>query len=438
MPSAPLKSTAKRWKQAPTPNQKYRDRKRITLPTGTKRDVVGYGPTKKAATQDLYEKIQRLELENPSGGTITMTQLMARVLRHKKVVKGRKRRTLHADAYTYRKHIKPHIGQASITTVTLDDLRGIQQRIVSRKKYRTAELVTILLKNMFSFAVKTYRPQIRTGELHLVNIAEDLDTISRPESARKKTTRPWTDAELQAFLHEAKTRYEKSTSNLLYPVFHTAVAAGLRRGELLGLKRSSLKSRTLEIETRKRRQFYLEITEQLVYYDGKYHQETPKTAAGVREVPIGLTLARALRSRMLKIDRVATNNPAWVPNDLMFPSYKGTPISTRNLYRARDEIVKKLELPSVTLHELRALYATYVTRDLIQRGKYSPKIVQALLRHTHANVALQFYTRVIDEDFAGATFDPKPKKMTDSGATSDNSLDISGKDEDAESVETAS
>lgn len=436
--SHPLKSTAKRWEQAPTPNQKYRDRKRITLPTGEKKDVVGYGPTKKAATQDLYEKIELLRLENPSAGTITMTQLMARLLRHKKVVKGRKRRTLHSDAYTYRKHIKPYIGQTPITDVALDDLRAIQQRVLSRKKYRTAELVTILLKNMFSFAMKTYRQQIRAGELHLVNVAEDLDSINRPESSKKTKERPWTDAELQAFLHEARERYEKSISNLLYPVFHTAVAAGLRRGELLGLQRSALKSRYHQVDGRKHRQFYLAITEQLVYYDGKYHSESPKTSAGVREVPIGLTLARVLRSHMHKIDRVAKKNKDWIPNNLMFPSYKGSPIATRNLYRARDQIVKKLGLPHVTLHELRALYATYVTRDLIRRGKYSPKIVQALLGHTHANVALEFYTKVIDADYAGATFDPKPAKMPDSEATSDKSLDISSTKKDAEPVDSAS
>lgn len=64
--------------------------------------------------------------------------------------------------------------------------------------------------------------------------------------------------------------------------------------------------------------------------------------------------------------------------------------------------------------------------------------MQTLLGHTHPNVALQVYTLVTEEDFAGATFDPTPEKMADSEATSDISLDISEKEKDADPVEAAS
>ena len=53
-----LRSNAKLWPQAPGPNQKYRDRQRIQLPDGSKEDLVGYGRTKRAATEDLIAKAQ--------------------------------------------------------------------------------------------------------------------------------------------------------------------------------------------------------------------------------------------------------------------------------------------------------------------------------------------------------------------------------------------
>jgi hypothetical protein len=45
---------------------------------------------------------------------------------------------------------------------------------------------------------------------------------------------------------------------------------------------------------------------------------------------------------------------------------------------------------------------------------------------------------LIEEGLAGATYDPKPAKMPDSGATSDISLDIPKKAKDADPVESAS
>ena len=76
------------------------------------------------------------------------------------------------------------------------------------------------------------------------------------------------------------------------------------------------------------------------------------------------------------------------------------------MYRARDKLVIELDPPSVTLHELCDLYGTYVTPDLVQKGKYSPKLVMTLLGHSQPDVAMQYYTRMIEEDYRSATFEP--------------------------------
>ncbi len=55
----PLKSTAKLWKQSTSPNNKYRDRKRIPLSDGTSKEMYGYGPTKNVATADLYRPLRQ-------------------------------------------------------------------------------------------------------------------------------------------------------------------------------------------------------------------------------------------------------------------------------------------------------------------------------------------------------------------------------------------
>lgn len=429
MTSTPRKSTATLWAQAPGPAQKYRDRQRITLPTGEKRDVAGYGPTRRAATADLTAKVQRLLAQATIAETITVTQLMARLLRHKRSVKGRKRKTIHNDLDLFKRHVQPYIGSMAIADVTLADLEGIQARLTSAGHYRTAELATILLGSLYKHALRIYRGEIRAGTIQLFDITEDLDAIQRPAEARRKPPETWTVEQLQAFLAAAKARYDASLGNLLYPAFHAAIAAGLRRGELLGLQRSDLR-RILTPNGHVRHA--LVITRQLVYYQAKHHPDTPKSAAGERTVPIGPELATALEEHQAKLKRVATLNPNWVKNDLMFPSYNGRPLDPGSLYRARDQLLKELDLPHVTLHELRSVYATYLTRELVQRGTYSPKLVMQLLGHSHPNVALRHYNRVIEEDLAMATFDPS------SSTSLDKSLDNSSEEKGAASEETAS
>lgn len=181
----PLKSTAILWKQSKGPSTKYRDRKRVELPDGTKRDMVGYGPTKQAATDDLYRKAAALAADHPNAATITVTQLFAEFLQHKKSVKGRKGKTIFDDAGMFKRHLAPALGDKQVSQVSLSDLQQIQVKLVATGKYRTAELATILVKSLFRFAAKRYRAEIKAGTVALVDV-DDLDAVKRPPGATRK------------------------------------------------------------------------------------------------------------------------------------------------------------------------------------------------------------------------------------------------------------
>ncbi len=73
-----------------------------------------------------------------------------------------------------------------------------------------------------------------------------------------------------------------------------------------------------------------------------------------------------------------------------------------------------------------------MTKELVRQARYSPKIVQHVLGHSHPGVALEHYNRVVGEDLAAAVFDPVP------GGSLDIPLDKSGKEKDATSAEVAS
>ncbi len=389
----PLKSTAKLWPQSKGPNTKYRDRQRITLPDGTKRDLAGYGPTKQAATEDLCHKAEGLERAHApaSPETITVTALFAEFVQHKRSVKGNKAKTTFNDLKDYRLHIGPAIGDKMVGEVVLGELVAIQHGLVSGGKYRTAELVTISLKSFWSYAAKRYR------DIGLPNIAADLDAIKRPRTVKPKAEL-WTLPQLQAFLEAAKARYDASRRSLMYPLFYAAISAGLRRGELLGLRWEHV-----------RRNEYgaiIQVREQYVPDNGVLYLETPKTGASARDLPITEELYLILmahRELLLDLER---RLPDYAQNDLVFPSLAGGVVSPSNLRRSYNALIKRAELPPIYFHSLRKCAATYITQALVDAGRYAPKIVAQILGHARPDVALQIYTKVIDNDLRYATFNP--------------------------------
>ncbi len=145
--------------------------------------------------------------------------------------------------------------------------------------------------------------------------------------------------------------------NIMYPLFFTALEAGLRRRELLGLRREALSS----VAVKGRAQFVLNITEQIVHYGkGSEHHDTPKTPASVRVIPITDELAAVFRTQMARMNRAAERE-GYEPNNLMFPSWNGHSLTPRNVYRARDSLIEALGFTPSTLHEMRKVSNTHFT-----------------------------------------------------------------------------
>lgn len=432
-----IRSNAKLWPQAPGPNQKYRDRQRIQLPDGTKVDLVGYGRTKTAATEDLITKARQAVLDALVDRTLTVDKAFSALMQEKRELDGRKARTIYNHEDLYKRHVQPVIGEAALVNLTITDITGIQTTLTAAGKYRTAEMATTLIKSLIRFVHRQHRPDIEAGRLPLLVYPDDIRQVKRPaavrQKAREKEQVPWTQTELQVFLDAAKEQYLDSRAHNMYPMFLTAVGSGLRRGELLGLRRTDLITRTLEVEGKQVKVHLLRVNKQLAYYGSTHHPETPKSDAGFREVPIGDDLAACLKQHMKRLDELAAENPRWDPDsDLLLPGLHGQPLEPRNISRAKNQLIERLELPAATLHQMRAVYTTAVTQNLISQGRYNPRLVMRLLGHSTPHVALQHYTSTTDQDLAAAVFNPG------SAASLDKSLDKSGNKKDALSVESAS
>lgn len=152
----------------------------------------------------------------------------------------------------------------------------------------------------------------------------------------------------------------------------TAALTGMRIGEVLALRWSRLDflRRTIEVSE--------------TYSNGEFG--TPKTRSSYRVVPMSSVLCGALTSYRRGLPHLA-------PNDLVFCTHKGTPLSPKNLYnRALAPTCDSLGLPRVSWHSFRHASAT-----LMGELGESIKTAQAILGHSDLETTLNTYIHAIPD-----------------------------------------
>jgi integrase len=169
------------------------------------------------------------------------------------------------------------------------------------------------------------------------------------------------------------------------------VLAGLRIGEILALRWSRLDFLRGSIE----------VSE--TYSDGRFG--TPKTRSSERVIPMSSALRQVLESHQ-------TACTYREPEDLVFCTNKGTPLSPKNLYnRALAPTCDELGLPRISWHSFRHASGTWIG----EVGE-SVKTVQAILGHSDLETTLNIYMHAIPdsqrravERVAGVLFPDVPK-----------------------------
>jgi integrase len=172
-----------------------------------------------------------------------------------------------------------------------------------------------------------------------------------------------------------------------------AATAGLRRGELQGLKWEDL---DLEAGT-------LQVRRTLSEPRGGYIFEAPKSGKG-RNIRLTQRATAALKEhRKRQVEERMRLGTLWLDHNLVFPSGTGTPVSGGNLNRAFKALLKRARLPQTfRFHDLRHTCAT-----LLLRQGVNPKFVQELLGHRVVSLTLNTYSHVLPDmgDVAASAMD---------------------------------
>jgi integrase len=150
-----------------------------------------------------------------------------------------------------------------------------------------------------------------------------------------------------------------------------ALLSGLRRGELFALRWRDFDEPGEHLLVRE------------AVYDGSF--STPKTAAGVRQIPLSDAAVKLVADWRARVKRTE-------PESLMFSTWSGKPISPNNVVRRWiAPACKTLGLQRVTWLTLRRTYSSWAHEKGVPG-----KVIAQLMGHAKVDTTLNVYTQVID------------------------------------------
>jgi integrase len=341
---------------------RYMGRYTVQTATGPKRRVV-YGRTRK----DAHEKLVKALADRDRGLVFQgENQKLATFLDHwlNGSIKGYvKPSTFESYERMIRNHIEPVLGHRKLKALAPDHVQYFYQSKLDDG------LASGTVRLMHGILHKALEQAVKWGA-----VPRNICKAVTPPKPNPEEIHPL-DAE------QAKRLLEEARGNRLQALYVLAVMAGLRVGELLGLKweDADLDTKTLHVR-RTRSQARTGPTFTI-----------PKNGKG-RSIKL---TQRAVET--LKAHKAAQNSERlksgdlWQDNGLVFCTHAGKPLDFRNLATASFKpLLKKAGLPDIRFHDLRHTCATL----LLSRGHH-PKLVQELLGHASIAMTLDRYSHVL-------------------------------------------
>jgi integrase len=287
-------------------------------------------------------------------------------------------RTFESYRETVALHIAPMLGQIPLAKLATTDVQRLVNQKVDERKLSATSIIYI--RNVLRAALN----HARRWRLVKYNVADDVTLPASDDS----DIRPLDEAQAPKLLEHAKGhRFEA--------LFTVAVALGLRKGEILGLRWTDL-----DLDDRRVR-----VVRALHAIKGDlpagWERLTPtltlgpvKTRRSQRELelrPFAVAALRAHRARQLE-HRLAAGGD-WKDHGLVFATSLGTPIVPRNLTRSLKALLKKAGLPTTTrFHDLRHSCGTLLHSQGVPARAIAEVLGHTQLRtterYTHATQAM--------------------------------------------------
>jgi len=200
--------------------------------------------------------------------------------------------------------------------------------------------------------------------------------VWRDLSLRPGPVMVWTPEQTGAFLDHA-------TGDRLSALFETIADSGMRRAEACGLRRADL---DLDAGT-------ITVSATRVQIGWDVQDETPKSEAGHRDIPLDQRTVTVLRAHLARqaAERLAWGQ-AWAGTGLVFTREDGSPLHPGTVSNRFRRLAFEAGLPPISLHSLRHGAATYALAAGVD-----VKVVQERLGHSTSTLTRDTYTSVLPD-----------------------------------------
>jgi integrase len=275
-----------------------------------------------------------------------------------------------------RRYLIPGLGQAWLQKLTRVEVRQFLRQLQERKSARpgTDAFVSPRTIQYVHAVLRRALEDARREELVGRNVAKEVS----PPRVEREEIEPLSADQARRLLAAAE-------GDRLYPLYVLALLLGLRRGELLALRWSSI-----DLDRR-----VLRVRRQLQRVSGKLIYTTPKTKRSRRAVPLPKVCVRVLRDHKEAQEKQRANAEVWSDDDLVFTTSIGTPIEPRNLSRHFEALRKRAGLEHVRFHDLRHSCASLLF-DL----DVPLRMVMEILGHAQIATTADLYTHVMPAPYA--------------------------------------
>lgn len=291
-------------------------------------------------------------------------------------------------------HVLPALGRRPLDKLTADDIDLFYATLLtegSRKRTKgssggakggpRAGLSPKSVRNIHVMLNKAMSDAQRKGLVtrNVVALADAPTLKNRHEGDVKA----WDAQQLRVFLAAVH-------GHRLHPAFHLSAFTGMRRGEVLGLRWCDL---DLEAARLSVRQALVSIAYDVVISD-------VKTTTGRRTIDLDPGTVDVIKAWHTKR---AMEKGGVVPagDELVFVKPDGSWIHPHSFSQVLDRKVAKLEVPTISLHDLRHTHAT-----LLLKAGVPVKVVSERLGHANVAFTMTVYQHVLPgmQAEAAATF----------------------------------
>lgn len=258
--------------------------------------------------------------------------------------------------------INPLIGNFKVQEIKPVHAQTFSKNLLSNMEQSTAYKIYAIAKLIMKHAV----------DLEIIS-KNPLNNISMIKDKKKKVS-TWNFDDLKHFLKVVKKHDE-----FYYRVFATAAYTGMRKGEVLGLRKSDVDFNKNLISIN---QSISETKKEGVQISDL------KTPSSYRQVAIDNLVSSILKEQIKKNNEMKIKiGSHFKDNDLIFCHTDGIPFRPSSMNRPFKRFIELSGVPYIRFHDMRHTHATL----LLELG-VNPKIVADRLGHSSVKITLDTYS----------------------------------------------